>query len=87
MTVRESRERGQASPVPVRLRMMALALSCAGMTMLGCGFNSLPPEDDAKAAGLTALDFPTVTVDVFRGMDRGLVLSPDEIQGRNDWIL
>src|SRR5215472_17114882 len=45
------------------------------------------PPDDAKAAGLTAADFPETTADIFRDMDDGIVLSDDEIRGRNEWIL
>lgn len=45
------------------------------------------PPDDAKAAGLTAADFPEGAEDVFRQMDGGIRLTEDEIKGRNTWIL
>jgi len=45
------------------------------------------PPDDAKAAGLTAADFPQTAADVFREMDGGMSLTEDEIKGRNTWIL
>jgi len=45
------------------------------------------PPDDAKAAGLTAADFPQAAADVFREMDGGMSLTEDEIKGRNTWIL
>ena len=44
-------------------------------------------EDEAKLAGLTTSDFPQITSDIFRGMDDGTDLSPDEIMGRNAWNL
>jgi len=43
--------------------------------------------DEARAAGKTADDFPTATADVFKGMDGGIELTPDEIEGRNTWVL
>src|SRR4029453_4108699 len=45
------------------------------------------PLDDAKAAGLTAADFPQIAADVFRRMDGAVPLTEDEIKGRNTWIL
>lgn len=53
----------------------------------GCGGSPQFPPDDAKAAGLTAADFPQVTADVFEDMDGGLSLGEDEVKGRNTWIL
>jgi hypothetical protein len=37
--------------------------------------------------GRTADDFPELAADVFQPMDGGIVLSPDEIKGRNTWDL
>ena len=45
------------------------------------------PVDEAKAAGLTTADFPQITADIFRPMDGGIDLSPEEIMGRNTWNL
>jgi len=45
------------------------------------------PVDEAKAAGLSAADFPEIAVDLFKPMDGGIALSPDEIKGRNSWLL
>jgi cytochrome c5 len=47
----------------------------------------ITPQDEAKRAGKTAADFPEITTDVFKLMDGGIALSPDEIKGRNTWIL
>jgi hypothetical protein len=44
-------------------------------------------EDEAKAAGMKTTDFPQITADVFKPMDGGLALKPEEIMGRNAWNL
>jgi hypothetical protein len=54
------------------------------------GFSSCKknqPIDEAKAAGKTAADFPQITADIFKPMDGGIDLSPEEIMGRNTWNL
>ncbi len=45
------------------------------------------PIDEAKAAGKTTADFPQITADIFKPMDGGIALSPEEIMGRNAWNL
>jgi hypothetical protein len=45
------------------------------------------PVDEAKAAGKSTTDFPQITADVFKPMDGGINLSPEEIMGRNAWNL
>ena len=45
------------------------------------------PLDEAKAAGKTTADFPQITADIFKPMDGGIDLSPEEIMGRNTWNL
>src|SRR6266487_2032663 len=45
------------------------------------------PVDEATASCLTTSDFPQITADVFKPMDGGLDLSPEEIMGRNTWNL
>jgi len=45
------------------------------------------PLDEAKAAGKTTADFPQITADIFKPMDGGIDLSPEEIMGRNAWNL
>jgi hypothetical protein len=48
-------------------------------------------KDEAQLAGLTAVDFKAADEDYFHDMDRGANgvanLSPDEIKGRNTWIV
>jgi hypothetical protein len=51
----------------------------------GCKKNE--PIDEAKAAGKTTADFQQITADVFKPMDGGIDLSPEEIMGRNAWNL
>jgi len=45
------------------------------------------PIDEAKAAGKATADFPQITADIFKPMDGGINLSPEEIMGRNTWNL
>ena len=56
---------------------LASALSCAGRA----------PLDEAKRAGKTPADFPQDAYDYFAGMDGGVALTPDEIKGRNTWVM
>jgi hypothetical protein len=61
-----------------------------GLTVLSISFVSCSKKnivDEAKASGKTAADFPEITADVFAPMDGGIQLAPDEIMGRNAWIL
>jgi hypothetical protein len=55
------------------------------LVLTGCKRNE--PIDEAKAAGLTTADLPQTTADVFKPMDGGIDLSPQEIMGRNTWNL
>jgi mono/diheme cytochrome c family protein len=43
--------------------------------------------DDAKAAGKTVADFPQTASHALDAMDGGLVLTDEEREGRNTWIL
>src|SRR5437879_1858951 len=44
-------------------------------------------EDEAKKCGLSSTDFPQITANIFRPMDGGIELAPEEIMGRNTWNL
>ena len=55
------------------------------LAFAGCGKNL--PVDEAKAAGKSTADFPQITADIFKPMDGGIDLSPEEIMGRNTWNL
>ena len=65
----------------------ALCRTCALALLLFVAGCRKPPEDEAKLAGLTTADFPQITADIFRPMDGGIALSPEEIVGRNTWNL
>jgi hypothetical protein len=58
---------------------------CALLAFASCKKNE--PVDEAKAAGLTTADFPQITADIFKPMDGGIDLCPEEITGRNTWNL
>jgi hypothetical protein len=66
-------------------RVGSCAIGCALLTFGGCKKNQ--PIDEAKAAGKTTADFPQITADIFKPMDGGINLSPEEIMGRNTWNL
>jgi len=54
--------------------------------LAGCSEGG-PVVDEAKAAGLKADSFPAAELDVFKDMDGGIALTPDEIRGRNTWMM
>ena len=58
---------------------------CALLLFASCKKNE--PIDEAKAAGKSTADFPQITADIFKPMDGGIDLSPEEIMGRNTWNL
>ena len=58
---------------------------CAFLVFAGCKKDE--PIDEAKAAGKSTADFPQITADIFKPMDGGINLSPEEIMGRNTWNL
>ena len=74
------------------LRTKSVLAGCAGLTLLvgisldnsGCN-NNVSLVDDA--GGRKPEDLPEITDDVFKPMDGGIDLSPDEIKGRNTWNL
>ena len=58
---------------------------CALLVFASCKKDE--PIDEAKAAGKSTADFPQITADIFKPMDGGVNLSPEEIMGRNTWNL
>lgn len=44
-------------------------------------------QDEAMLAGLHASDFKAADEDYFHDMDSGVTLTPDEVKGRNTWIV
>jgi hypothetical protein len=45
------------------------------------------PLDEAQRAGRTEATLPQATEDYFHDMDDGVALTPDEVKGRNMWIV
>ena len=75
-------------PVAVKLlRIARVGTGALGLALVFLGGCSKPPEDEAKLAGLTTADLPQITADVFKPMDGGVELAPNEIMGRNAWNL
>ncbi len=58
---------------------------------LGFAFATLAaiaaPLDEAQRAGRSADSFPQAAEDYFHDMDDGVALTPDEVKGRNMWIV
>lgn len=69
------------------VRLCAFAAASLLWLATGCDRPPQYPPDDAKAAGLSAANFPQIAADVFRRMDGAIPLTEDEIKGRNTWIL
>jgi cytochrome c5 len=73
-------------PVTGNLHLVALVIGALSLLAVG-GCKKTDIVDEAKAAGLTTADLPQITADVFKPMDGGIELSPEEIMGRNTWNL
>ena len=71
--------------VGVALLSLILALAAARAPWALAADAGVP--DEAKQAGRDAASFPPAGEDYFRGMDNGLPLTPDEIKGRNMWLV
>src|SRR3979490_245469 len=61
----------------------ALLPSCGGAPPLQVG----QVLDEARNAGRSAQSFPAAGEDYFHDVDGGIPLSPDEIKGRNTWLV
>ena len=74
---------GQSTMAARRL----LVLAC--MVCAACTQQPKPGEvlDEARQVGRAAASFPHAGEDYFRDMDGGVVLTPDEIKGRNMWLV
>ncbi|MBT1075657.1 hypothetical protein [Geobacter grbiciae] len=70
----------------VRLAVMGLCLAVTS----GCLHRTPKPgtvPDEAKQANRTAETFPAAAEDYFHDMDGGIPLTPEEVKGRNTWIV
>ena len=68
----------------VRAGVVAVLLA---LTLAGCGPRPGHVKDEAQLAGRDAASFPQASEDYFHDMDGGLALTPDEIKGRNMWLV
>ena len=68
-------------------RRCLLVLTC--IVCVGCTQQPKPGEvrDEAKQVGRDAVSFPHAGDDYFRDMDGGVALTPEEIKGRNMWLV
>lgn len=64
---------------------------CAALAIVVAGCQKQPRpgtvKDEAMLAHRTAASFPAADEDYFHDMDGGLALTPDEVKGRNMWIV
>src|SRR5262245_15406378 len=91
-TTRAGRGRGRPArqgETMTPIRSLAAAAAFASLGMTGCvdALRSGNVLDEARLAGRDAASFPHADEDYFRGMDPGVALTPDEIRGRNMWIV
>lgn len=71
-------------------RLAAYGLVAVAALLLASGIAVLWPEGDAvdrNPAELTAAEMAEVAVDLFPAMDGGVELAPDEVKGRNTWMI
>jgi hypothetical protein len=66
--------------------LLAISLLLAGGWLAGEA-RAQAVIDEARQAGRSPQSFPAADEDYFRGMDGGIALSPDEVKGRNMWIV
>ena len=72
----------------IGLISLALLLSCESLPFLSKPAGT-PGEvkDEARLANRAAASFPAADEDYFADMDGGAKLSPEEVKGRNTWIV
>ena len=74
----------RSGPLLVAGALVALGTAVG---LAGCRRPEPPAVDEATAAGKTAADFPQSHADAFPGIDGGIELTPDELAGRNTWVV
>ncbi len=59
------------------------------LAAVGCSHIAQPGHvfDEAKQVGRIVHSFPAAGEDYFRNMDGGIALTPEEVKGRNTWIV
>ena len=72
----------------IKRRGMGVLLPLCLLLLAGCSKDrSGQVLDEASRAGRTAASFPAADEDYFHDMDGGVALTPEEIKGRNTWIV
>ena len=66
---------------------LVVALAIVAVTACQSGPKPGAVQDEALQAGRTAESFNHADEDYFHDMDNGLALTPDEIKGRNMWLV
>ena len=68
------------------LRLLTLLPGCKTGTI---GVHGSPGQvyDEARTANRPASSFPAADEDYFHDMDGGIPLTPEEVKGRNTWIV
>jgi hypothetical protein len=67
-------------------RLLSLSVVLASVLLAGHG-RAQAVMDEARQAGRSAQSFRAADEDYFRAMDGGIALSPDEVKGRNMWLV
>ncbi len=71
---------------PTMLRLFPGMLAAAICALLG-GEVRAQVIDEARQAGRSAQSLPPADEDYFHAMDGGIALTPDEVKGRNMWVV
>jgi cytochrome c2 len=71
----------------LRRRRFLVALLFAVFGALSASETRAQVIDEARQAGRTAQSLPPADEDYFHAMDGGSLLSPDEVRGRNMWLV
>ena len=73
---------------PIRWFAMRGVVVCV-LAVIGCSHTERPGHvlDEAKQVGRTGDSFPGAAEDYFHDMDGGIALTPEEVKGRNTWIV
>ena len=81
----------RCSPSRKRLLLASSMVLLLGITLAGCSKKDEPRPgavlDEARLAGRQAASFAHADEDYFKDMDGGVQLTPDEVRGRNMWLV
>jgi hypothetical protein len=67
-----------------------VVLMIGAVPLASCGKEPIQPgkvTDEAQRAGRDAASFSAAGDDYFHDVDGGVLLTPDEIKGRNTWLV